>query len=94
MERGNERFNITQFSRLRNKAEDSNIKWRGNKRTGYCRVKNEANYRNVEFNIPMERQVRKIHQTWEQQNFKGVNRVCDKKKLDHPVGGKIYVCIQ
>lgn len=80
---------MTQFSGLRNNVEDSNIKWRGNERTGYCRMKNEANYRNVESNIPMERQVSKIYQTCGQQSFKEENSVCDKNKWDHPV--KIYI---
>lgn len=36
-------------------VEDNNSKWSGNKRRdqGYYGVKNEAGYRNVEFNISM-----------------------------------------
>lgn len=63
-------------------GEDSNIKQIGNKRRdqGCYAMKSEANYRNAEFNIPMERQVSDVRQICGQQSFKENNRVCDRNK--------------
>ena len=53
-----ERFNMTQFSELSNEVEDSYMQWKEGKRDqGYYGMKNEASYRNIDLNIPMQRQV-------------------------------------
>lgn len=55
---GKERFKRTQFSELSNEVENSYIQWKGEKKDQvYYGMKNEAIYRNVDLNIPMQRQV-------------------------------------
>ena len=49
---------MTQFSELSNEVEGSYMQWKEGKRDqGYYGMKNEASYRNIDLNIPMQRQV-------------------------------------
>lgn len=49
---------MTQFSELSNEVEDSYMQWKeGKGDQGYYGMKNEASYRNIDLNIPMQRQV-------------------------------------
>lgn len=72
---------MTQFSELSNEVEDSYMQWKEGKRDqGYYGMKNEASYRNIDLNIPMQRQVDDVQQACGRQSFERENRVCDKNK--------------
>lgn len=46
---------------MSNEVEDSYIQWKGEKGDqGYYGMKNEASYRNIDLDIPMQRQVNDV----------------------------------